>query len=138
MHEILQEAYRKHVSRGCKVPLAEDTTEEQRSLLPSSPELQEGDTYDSVTEQYSDPGVKNPTICQQWHEARFILSLKEQHVISQAAVDHLISSTTTLVSSLLDNITANLNSTDPHELLRVVDQRVCEAKAMFSGLSTAY
>ena len=55
--------YRKHVSRGCKVPLAKDTTEEQRSLLPSSPELQEGDTYDSVTEQYSDPGVENPTIC---------------------------------------------------------------------------
>jgi hypothetical protein len=79
------------------------------------------------------------TISQQWHEARFILGIKEQHVISQAAVDHIIiSSTTTLVSTLLDNITAGVHSTDPHELLKVIEERVCDAKAMFSGLSTSY
>ena len=101
--------------------------------------MPEGDTFDdSVTEQFDDPGVENPTICQQWHEARFILSIKEQHVISQAAVDHIMSSTTTLVSTLLDNITANVYSTDPQELLKIIDQRICDAKAMFSGLSTSY
>ena len=131
-------AYRKHVSRGCTVPLGEDTNTEQGSPLQSSPELPEGDTFDdSVTEQFDDPGVENPTICQQWHEARFILSIKE-HVLSQAAVDHIMSSTTTLVSTLLDNITANVYSTDPQELLKIIDQRICDAKAMFSGLSTSY
>ena len=98
--------------------MGEDTNTEQGSPLQPSPQLPEGDTFDdSVTEQFDDPGVENPTICQQWHEARFILSIKEQHVISQAAVDHIMSSTTTLVSTLLDNITANVYSTDPQELL---------------------
>ena len=69
-----------------------------------------------------DPGVENPTISQQWHEARFILGIKEQHVVSQAAVDHIISSTTTLVSTLLDGITAGVHSTDPQELLKVIEE----------------
>ena len=132
-------AYHKHVSRGCTIPLAEDTITEQRSILQSSPELPEGDTCEA--EQYSDPGVENqagPAVYQQWHEAWFILSIKEQHVISQAAVDHVISSTTTLVSTILNNITADIHSTDPQELLKIIDQRVCDAKAVFSGLSTSY
>ena len=129
-------AYRKHISRGCTIPVVEDITTEQRSLRPSSSDLPEGDTYDTLIN--GDPGVENPIISQQWHEARFILGIKEQHVISQAAVDHIVSSTTTLVSTLLDSITASVHSTDPHELLKVIEERVCDAKAMFSGLSTSY
>jgi hypothetical protein len=117
-------AYRKHISRGCTIPVAEDITTERH---PSSSELSGGDTYDTLlTEQCSDPGVENPTISQQWHDARFILGIKEQHVISQA---HIIS-TTTLVSTLLDNITAGVHSTDPHELLKVIEERVCDAKLL--------
>lgn len=134
-------AYRKHISRGCTVPLAEDTTTEQRFLhQPIPPELPEEDALLPVTD---DPGVENRdswvTIPQQWHEARFILSIKEQHVMSQAAIDHVISSTTTLVSTLLNNITADIHTSDPQEILKIIDQRVCDAKAtMFSGLSTSY
>ena len=82
-----------------------------------------------------DPGVENPTINQHWHEARFILGIKEQHVVSQAAVDH-ISSTTTLESTLLDGITAGVHSTDPQELLKMIEEKVCDAKALFSSTKT--
>ena len=98
---------------------------------------------DALLPVTDDPGIENRdswvTILQQWHEARFILSIKEQHVMSQAAIDHVISSTTTLVSTLLNNITAYIHTSDPQEILKIIDQRVCDAKAtMFSGLSTSY
>ena len=125
-------AYRKHVSRGCGATLPQDTMgEPQSSLLPSTAELLE-------LEQSHDCDVERHTISQQWHEARFILSIKEEHVLSQVAVDQVRSSTMTLVSSLLDNITSDLRSKDPGEVVRLVEQRVHEAKTMFSGLSTSY
>ena len=52
-------AYRKHISRGCTVPVVEDITTEQRSLCPSSSEIPEGDTYNTLIN--GDPGVENPT-----------------------------------------------------------------------------
>ena len=42
----------------------------------------------------------------------------------------------TLVSHLLDNITSDLRSKDPGEVVRLVEQRVYEAKTVFSGLQT--
>ena len=128
--------YRKHVSRGCRI------IEEQQTLGPefiTDDVIEEQQTHDPEFEDATDPNVETTsimsTITQQWHEARFILSIKEQHVISQAAVDQVLTSTTTLMSTLLDKITADLESEDPEKAL----QRVCEAKdSLFSGLTTAY
>ena len=35
--------------------------------------------------------------CQRWHEAAFILKVKEQYVVSQAVIDHLLPATKELV-----------------------------------------
>ena len=43
-----------------------------------------------------------------------------------------------LVSTLLDGITAGVHSTDPQELLKMIEERVCDAKGLFSGFSTAH
>lgn len=64
--------------------------------------------------------------------------MKEQHVVSQAAIDHVLSSTTTLVSSLLDSILSEFRSLEPEEVVAMVEQRVTDVKSMFSGLSTSY
>lgn len=101
-------AYRKHVSQGCKVPLTEDTTEERQSSLLSP--LPDVSTCDAEESDDNDLSVGNQAISQRWHEARFILSIKEQYVTSQAAVDQVLASTTTLVSSILETITDDLKS----------------------------
>lgn len=120
-------AYRKHVSRGCKEYLPQQIREEEHLPL----------TVEDDRESDDDDHDSGEIISQQWHEARFILSIKERHVLSQAAVDQILSSTTTLVSSLLDNITFGLGSIN-QEVVTLVEERVDQAKTMFLGLSTEY
>ena len=77
-------------------------------------------------------------ISQQWHEARFILSIKEKYVLSQAAVDAVLFSTAELFSALLDDTLASLRQDLPEEWMQLVQQRLTERRTLFSGLSTSY
>ena len=60
------------------------------------------DNDDPVADDDGDAPMPPSRPPQQWHEAAFILSVKEQHVLSQAAVNHVISSAKSLVSNVFD------------------------------------
>lgn len=127
-------AYRKHISRGCR--LIEDTTKDECSLvLPTLPEM---DIELEESELGDEDHTISHTLTSQWHQARFILSIKEKHNISQAAVDQVLTSTRTLLSTILDNITADLKTKRPEDVLGILEHRVCEASELFSELSTSY
>ena len=53
-----------------------------------------------------------------------ILSIKERHLLSQAAVDTMVSSTTSLVGTVLDDVLTELREGLPDETLTALEGKV--------------
>ena len=75
-----------------------------------------------------------------WYAAKFILNIKERHTLSQSAVDCVLNSTTTLMSSVYHGILSDLqNSGDiPENVMQLLQSKFENVESLFSGLSTAY
>lgn len=103
------DSYKKHRSRGCKGGQTGShvLTGEAEDLSMSITDNDPVDDDDGVAPMFRPP--------QQWHEAAFILSVKEQHVLSQAAVDHVISSAKSLVSNVFDALLNTLTDRLPED-----------------------
>ena len=128
-------AYRKHVSRGCKqeksANLDEVEDHSNQSTLELTPETESDRTCnDNDSSQVTDESYE---LDKQWLEARYILGLKERYSLSQAAVDYVVSSTASLMSTLIDSITSK--TIDPKQALAMITEK---AKSMFAGLSSAF
>ncbi len=78
---------------------------------------------------------------QQWHSAKYILSVKERHTLSQCAVDCVVRSTTSLISSITTGILNELriNHDIPENIMQLLQTKFQSAESsLFSGISTAY
>lgn len=136
-------SYQKHIKRGCGLPSS--TNNATPIMLSNSvEEPTPDDSCDPLSfrddEQQdmpsSDQQVQAST---QWHEAAFVLSIKEQYVMSQVAVDHVLSASKSLVCSLLENISENVSSLVPADITKVVkDQIMSVGDSLFHGVSTAH
>lgn len=127
---------------NCKnVEDGNDTGEEGSQPMPvdddndlSAPEANDGGS--GANEQQLDP------VGDTWHAAVFILSIKEQHMLTQAAVDRVISSTSTLISRLNRGIVQDLeqaySGVVPDSIMSEITSRVQCTESIFSGISTAY
>ena len=76
-----------------------------------------------------------------WRADAFLLSIKERHLLSQAAVDTMVPSSTSLVGGILDDVLAELRGALPNEALPVLEEKVEEglfSLKPFEGLETAY
>ena len=127
------DSYKKHRSRGCKggQRASHVLTGEAEDLSMSIAD------NDPVDDDDGDAPMPRPP--QQWHEAAFILSVKEQHVLSQAAVDHVISSAKSLVSNVFDVLLNTLTDRLPEDSMKVVKEQVQQVdESLFGGLLTSY
>ena len=61
-------------------------------------------------------------IDRQWHDARYILGLKEQYSLTQTAV---LSSTTTLMNTVLDSIIAGVSRDNPQQVIAKAELGKC-------------
>ena len=88
-------SYRKHISRGCVQVQQQD---DHGAIAEDEQEMEVGQwSSEEDAEQSVNLQQDHDQISQQWHEARFILSIKEKYVLSQAAVDTVLFSTTELL-----------------------------------------
>ena len=85
------------------------------------------------------PAPRHPPI--KWRAASSILSIKERHLLSQAAVDTMVSSTTSLVGTIFDDVLTELREGLPDETLTALEGKVKEglfSVQPFEGLETAH
>lgn len=77
---------------------------------------------------------------QHWHAAKFILSIKERHTLSQSDIDCVISSTTSLMSSVYSGILSELKMDHevPENLVYLLEEKFKSIESIFLGISTAY
>lgn len=127
-------SYRKHVERGCKmipsmVTVSDDTAEEL-----------EVDTIEETSEtgqQHLDVHLNDAS--RQWHEAAYVLSIKEKHVLPQVAVDRVLSSTRDLVSEVLTGIMNDIRGSIPANSMSLIEEKVDSTKdTLFEAVSTAF
>lgn len=73
-----------------------------------------------------------------WFEAAYILNLKEQYVLSQVAVDKVISCTKELVSDILKRLMDDVRGSVPSTIVKLLEDRVENiSKSLFEHLSSA-
>lgn len=75
-----------------------------------------------------------------WHAAKFILSIKERHTLTQSAVNCVVSSTTSLMSSINLGIVNELkmNHEVPDNVMQLLESKFNGIESIFSHVSTAY
>ena len=94
------------------------------------------DVCDSSSDADIVPSSSTPDVPAGWHEAEFILKIKEQYSLTQVAVDQ----TTKMLmkdvfSSVLDSLKEHLTA----KTLSLLSERMNTAStSLFSGLSSAY
>lgn len=74
-----------------------------------------------------------------WYEAVYILSIKEKYILSQVAVDEVLSCTKTLVSDILYGIMDDVCSNDmPAETMQMLQSKVENINdTLFERMSSA-
>ena len=105
-------SFKKHLSRGCSLQVHRDHSEGSVDTSPTSHDFDP-----------SSPGDPEELLCsnslatpsQQWHEAAYLLYIKEKHVITQAAIDTILPHTNQLFSSLLGSVSRELKTKLPKE-----------------------
>lgn len=86
-----------------------------------------------------DSSVSPSANSQKWHEAVFVLSIKETHALSQAAVDDVLSNTTIFVSETLSKLVENVRDEIPADVAQLLEMKVNEtSNDLFKGLTTSF
>lgn len=137
-------SYWRHIKRGCKavqneiisteIP-SQESTNTSLNDLPSesdhhiaSPNQEDTRTADYVQQDHS-----------QWHQAVYILNMKESHQLPQVAVDHVVASTKVLVEEMLSQLMLNISRSIPNDCFdRVKIEADKLSSDLFKDLSTQY
>ena len=139
-------SFKKHMQRSseCRAfnqaAMNEAASSSSETILP--PAAEDADMQDLGSVDIPEPGQEDLAPPQmKWRAAAFLLNIKERHLLSQAAVDTMVSSSTSLVGGILDDVLAELRGALPNEALPVLEKKVEEglfSLKPFEGLEMAY
>ena len=73
--------------------------------------------------------------CQRWHEAAFILKVKEQYVVSPTVIDHLLPATKELVYNILSGVLSKIQDQIPIDSLKLLEDEIKHANTTFISCS---
>ena len=125
--------FKKHLSRGCNLQIHESDTSahpERTHDLDLTTLLDDSSTLEGMVDNNS---LDIPS--QEWHEAAYILYIKKNHVITQAAIDTILPHTNQLFLSFPERVSSELKTKLSMEF---VEQAHSHVLPMFSNLSTCY
>lgn len=132
------DSYRKHIQRGCMVmPSGSNTSVDPSFPLTSDDNegLEELDIMDVDSDQHEH---SNAITQKDWYEALYILSIKEKYILSQVAVDEVVSCTKTLVSDILHEIMDDVCGNLPAETMEMLQNKIENVNdTLFKRMSSA-
>ena len=132
------DSYRKHVQRGCNAIPSNDISDSGHQLAPINPDqLTSEDELDFSMEHESLTTAFN--VEDDWHEAVYILNIKEKYLLSQVAVDQILSCTKQLVSDILAGVVNKIRSSEvSSSIMNVIENEVFRINcSLFKRVSTA-
>lgn len=125
------------MQRGCSAASSNDSTH----LLTSSNPLTLEDELESTME--TDVLVVDGTCSgnsdkEDWHEAAYVLRIKEKYLLTQVAVDEVLSCTRQLVSDILSGVMNKVQGTLPSNAMNVIENEVSQINSsLFKRVATA-
>ena len=130
------DSYRKHVQRGCNAIPIEDSVHQ---LAPTNYPLTYEDELDFSMEPELLTTAKDYNVEDDWHEAVYILNIKEKYLLSQVAVDQVLSCTKQLVSDILAGVVNNIRGSDvSSSIMNVIENEIFHINSsLFKRVSTA-
>ena len=130
--------FKKHLSRGCSLQVPEDSSadSERTHDLDPTTSLDDFSAFSSSEDVLDHNSLDTPS--QEWHEAAYILYIKENHVMTQAAIDTILPHTNQLFLSLLESVSRELRTKLSDEAMGFVEQAHSNVLPLFSNLSTTY
>ena len=110
------ESYRKHVQRGCRTMPGSEVSHASSmdEIACDNEDTMEVSDFESSQSTSSYPAL----LSRDWHEAAFILKIKEQYVLSQVAVDEVLSSTKVLMSEILSDVLDSVRGRVPNDTMQ--------------------
>lgn len=129
------DSYRKHLQRGCEImPTSTvDSTAGINSLLTNDIDVQDPSVVDDEEESRPMPASR------QWHEAAYIISIKEKHVLAQVAVDQVLSATSSFVAEVLSGLMDEIRDSASVNTMRILEKKVKDIKDnLFKGVSSGF
>lgn len=123
------DSYRKHMQRSC-------TVRSVASCIPAPSAPLSLPTSDC--EEEPEHGVLiESSVSHEWHEASFILNIK--CVVSQVAIDRMLTFTKDLVSDILSQMAKDIADIVPDTAMKVIENRLDQInKSLFKRLSSAH
>ena len=116
------DSYRKHVQRGCCVrPPSEDTS---TSVDNNPPDNNTDNGEDFGIEEQPQNLMASAVVQEDWHEATYILNIKERYTLSQVAVDQVIACTKTLVFDVLNRLLDDVKAGVPNATIKLLEEKV--------------
>lgn len=117
------------------VPMSTSSKDMSTSAGQSDGNLEDDNLMDT---QELIPEAPTTAVQDDWQEATFILNLKEQYVLPQVAIDHVVSCTKVLVSDILGRIINDVCGNLPADSTKLLENRVMKTNTtLFGHLSTA-
>lgn len=76
---------------------------------------------------------------QKWHEAVFILSIKEKHFLPQIAIDNILSTVSIFVSEILWKLFEDIHDSLTSNTMQLLESKIkLTSDDLFKGLTTAF
>ena len=130
--------YKKHLSRGCSLQVHQDSSVDSEGTHHLEPTTSDEFSASNSIEDGLLDCNSLATPSQDWHEAAYILYIKENHVITQNAINTILPHTNQLFSSLLDSVSRQLRANLSEEAMKFVEQAHSNVLPLFSSLSTPH
>ena len=132
------DSYRKHIHRGCKsIAASEGMPPQPPAFLADTSSDSDSDFPPSFSSELE--AMSTDPASQQWHEAAYILNIKEPYFLSQAAVDQVVSSTKDLFTALLRKVLGWLKERlAPNSYSLVMNEMGEISNSLFNGLCSEF
>ena len=131
------DSYRKHMQRGCTAINA-GIDDSVHLLVSSNPPLTLENELDFSMESESITTANSCNIKEDWHEAVYVLNIKERYLLSQVAVDQVLSCTKQFVSDILAGVVDKIRGSDDSSCMNVIENEISRINcSLFKRVSTA-
>ena len=129
------------LQRGCEI--VPSTSSQSIASISPLPDIGPGPDPSTIDDEEAEiEENESLPVCrqsQQWHEAAYIVSIKEKHTLAQVAVDEILSTTSLFVADILSGFMDDIRDSTPANTMRILGRKVENINnTLFRGVSTAH
>lgn len=94
---------------------------------------------DSTQRSSNEDECSSILVDRQWHEAAYILGIKEKHILPQVAIDEILSTTSIFISEILSGLVHDICDSLPTDILQLLQKKIKDtSNSLFRDVLTGF